>query len=235
VYQLAPFVFACTTGRNCMFLDLRQDRYLSVPQALMDALAPQIHGWPHPIHAHEAHAIALTDGARLAEDLLAAGILRPYQRGTDVPHPQPPPATGDLGSPDHRCHEAISHRYSMRALSALAAADCALRLLPLWRIAARIAVPSQSTGLTLASDRLGRARTLTRCFQLTRPWYPRDYLCLFDSLALTLFLRRYNIRTHWIFGVREDPFAAHCWVQFAGVVLNEHLDRAHLYTPIMAV
>ena len=235
MYQLSPFVFACTTGRNCMFLDLRQDRYLSVPQELIDALAPQIHGWQLSSHAHEARATVRTDTDPLAEDMLAAGILRPYQRGTAAPPPQPPPATADLTSLRSPDGDSSSANSWMSVLSALASADCALRLLPLWRIVVRISAHAQSTGMDSKADLVSTAGRLTRSFREVRPWYPRDYLCLFDSLALTLYLRRHNIGTRWIFGVREDPFAAHCWVQCGGVVLNEHIDRAHLYTPIMAV
>ena len=235
MYQLAPFVFACTTGRNCMFLDLRQDRYLSVPQELMDALAPQIHGWQLSSRAPEAHAMLRTDTTPLAEDMLAAGILSPYQSGTPVPRPQPPPAAGDFASLAIAHRDTSSRSRWMSVLSSLASADCALRLLPLWRIVARISAPAQSTQMDRQTDILGRVGTLTRCFHEIRPWYPRDRLCLFDSLALTLYLRRQSLRTRWIFGVREDPFAAHCWVQYGSIVLNEHIDRAHLYTPIMAV
>ena len=235
MYQLAPFVFACMTGRNCMFLDLRQDRYLSVPQELMDALAPQIHGWQLSSHPHEARATLCTDTVPLAEDMLAAGILRPYQSGTAVPRPQPPPATGDLASLSSADCDRNSGNCWMSVSSALASADCALRVLPLWRIVARISAHAQSTGKPPHADLLSRAATLTRCFREIRPWYPRDYLCLFDSLALTRYLHHHHIWTCWIFGVREDPFAAHCWVQYGGIVLNEHIDRAHLYTPIMAI
>jgi hypothetical protein len=38
-----------------------------------------------------------------------------------------------------------------------------------------------------------------------------------------------------VFGVREAPFTAHCWVQDGAVVLNDHLENVDLYTPIMTV
>lgn len=218
-----------------MFLDLRRDAYLSVPQALMDGLAPQIRGWRLPSGAHGTAVPPRGDAIELADDLLAAGILCPLQRGTDTRPPLPPPATRDFTSLNAPGSDVTAHGQWVGTFSALASADYALRHLPLWRIAGRISAHTHGPEPDFDSDRLRAAGILTGRFRLIRPWYPRDYLCLFDSLGLTLFLLRRGIRARWIFGVREDPFAAHCWVQYGGVVLNEYLDRTRLYTAIMAV
>src|SRR5262249_33308461 len=45
--------------------------------------------------------------------------------------------------------------------------------------------------------------------------------CLFDALALGNYLARYGIFATWVFGVQTGPFAAHCWLQHEGVVLND--------------
>ncbi len=76
---------------------------------------------------------------------------------------------------------------------------------------------------------------MARVFLKYRPLFPRDYLCLFDSLALVRFLSGYDLYPDWVFGVQEDPFRAHCWVQAGEVVLNDHLDNVAVYTPIMTV
>jgi hypothetical protein len=39
----------------------------------------------------------------------------------------------------------------------------------------------------------------------------------------------------WVFGVQSRPFAAHCWLQLGGVVLNDTVDHVKRYTPIMVV
>ncbi len=235
MYQLAPHVFACTTGRNCMFLDLRLDRYLSVPQELMDELAPQIHDWHLSGVAQRRSGSPQGELTQIINDLTAAGILRQYRpefRPRRNPHPS---ATRDITSQSNLQVQDIPSFHRVTAFAALVSADVALRTLHLSRIIERIAGHTSSSGTVVHTERMNTACALTDRFAALRPWYPRNYLCLFDSLALTLFLMRHNIRAEWIFGVREDPFAAHCWVQYGAVVLNDHLDRTRLYTPIMTV
>jgi hypothetical protein len=59
--------------------------------------------------------------------------------------------------------------------------------------------------------------------------------CLFDALALSEFLSAYDIYPHWVFGVQGRPFAAHCWLELDGLVLNDTVDHVKRYTPIMVV
>ena len=80
-----------------------------------------------------------------------------------------------------------------------------------------------------------RARSLVSVFDRLRWFYPRSYLCLFDSLALIHFLARFRVFPDWVFGVIADPFEAHCWVQAGGVVLNDTVERVSRLTPIMYV
>jgi hypothetical protein len=82
---------------------------------------------------------------------------------------------------------------------------------------------------------LVRAQDLTAVFHKLRGFFPANYLCLFDSLALLEFLARYRIFPSWVFGVRLEPWAAHCWVQHQHWLLNEEVEAAANYTPIMAI
>ena|SRR5882724_772701 len=80
-----------------------------------------------------------------------------------------------------------------------------------------------------------RARILISVFKVLRLWYPRAYLCLFDSLALLEFFALHGLYPRWTFGVTADPFLAHCWLQEEAVVLDDSLARVSAYTPIMSV
>ena len=82
---------------------------------------------------------------------------------------------------------------------------------------------------------LERTRSLASVFERLRLFYPRSYLCLFDSLALIHFLARFDVYPDWVFGVNADPFEAHCWVQSGNVVLNDTVARVSGFTPIMYV
>ena len=235
MYEFAPDVFACITGRHCMFLDLPRDRYLCVPRHLMEALSPQIAGWalsdaPPPYDQTSSAEVSL-----LADDLIAAGILRRSAQHSQSPQRPPVPPEREIGSLLLPSTALDVDRARMPIIAALASADWSLRCVPLPRIIDRFTAPNAPNCSEPHNDNLRHAAALTRQFLAFRPWYPRDYLCLFDSLALLLLLLRRGIRARWIFGVKEDPFAAHCWLQIGTVVLNEHLDRTRLYSPIMMV
>jgi hypothetical protein len=74
---------------------------------------------------------------------------------------------------------------------------------------------------------------LVHTFLSLRPLYPREYLCLFDSLCLVHFLAQFGHFPQWIFGVKLEPFGAHCWVQSGDVVLNDTVEVIGQYTPIL--
>jgi hypothetical protein len=94
----------------------------------------------------------------------------------------------------------------------------------------------KAVGITIRS-KVGqeRLREMVETFGRLRPYYPRAYLCLFDSLALVNFLAPYGAFPQWVYGVRLNPFAAHCWVQDSGVVLNDVVENVREYTPLMVV
>jgi hypothetical protein len=84
-------------------------------------------------------------------------------------------------------------------------------------------------------DRYPLVGKYTAAFHALRQYYPREYLCLFDSLALVEFLARYDVFPHWVFAVKMEPFGAHCWVQDGSVVLNDTVEYVREFTPIMVI
>ncbi len=80
---------------------------------------------------------------------------------------------------------------------------------------------------------LSELHRLVAVFRRLRPLFPKDALCLFDSLALLEFLAPYGYCPHWVFAVTLTPWSAHCWVQYADVCLNEDAERARQYTVIL--
>ncbi len=49
------------------------------------------------------------------------------------------------------------------------------------------------------------------------------------------FLGAEGIHPDWVFGVKTEPFDAHCWVQHGEIVLNDAPDRVRQYSPILVV
>lgn len=92
-------------------------------------------------------------------------------------------------------------------------------------------------------DRLSRSRNPAASVsvdQVVRAHQYADFLlgnhdlCLERTLALVATCRRNGIDAQITIAVQLNPFAAHAWAQHRGIILNERLDRARLFKPILA-
>jgi len=93
----------------------------------------------------------------------------------------------------------------------------------LGRLPARTSVPSAaSMDVLAAATRFRNARRLV----------PMRGNCLSNSLTLIQWLAERGLGATLVFGVKLDPFAAHCWVQSSDVLLNDHPDRVERFTPL---
>jgi hypothetical protein len=52
---------------------------------------------------------------------------------------------------------------------------------------------------------------------------------------LVNFLAGYGVFPQWVFGVKTDPFYAHCWVQQGSFVFNDTPDYIRGFSPILVV
>lgn len=235
-YFLSSSVHWCFIADHCILLDVAQDRYLEVPAAtfreLLECVAPHSPDKPS-IAAREIPA----EHSDSAKELLSVGVF------THTPDPGPRrysptlPKPAELISPIARgtsVRGAI--RYLPQFLRACATADYKLRCTSLRAISGQTADRKSRHLRGHAATALEDAIRLTRIFLLLRPWYPRDYLCLFDSLALLEFLAHWRILPAWTFGVTADPFEAHCWVQYGDIVLSDTSDfSSRWFSPILVL
>lgn len=235
-YYLATHVHVCCTGRYCIFLDLRKDRYFSIAKSSFAPLTPYIHGWniTAPPETYVSSDLSI-EGAQLAASLLTCNVLRvDSNRAKPARSLVTAAVTGDVQSllDEHGIHE-DSLVSRQRVWLSLFYAQAQLTCWPLHRIISRIVRRKSARKGTSATLDLSHILSLMSCFTRHRPYFPRSYLCLFDSLALIHFLAAYNVYPDWVFGVREDPFSAHCWIQLDTVTLNDFQDRVAPYTPIL--
>ncbi len=73
---------------------------------------------------------------------------------------------------------------------------------------------------------------LARGFQRRLRYYPARRRCVQDSLALMRCLWRRNLDADLYFGVRLDPFAAHCWVQSNDLLLSDPAASVAEFAPV---
>lgn len=72
-------------------------------------------------------------------------------------------------------------------------------------------------------------------FAAARRFVPVPRNCLTDSIALMLWLERRGQGASLVFGVKLNPFGAHCWVQCDQLLLNDHVEHVERFTPVRAI
>jgi len=223
-YFLAPHVHFCYRGDAFVFLDLKQDDYMLInghtAAAFRKLLDQQL------THSHP--------GADLQE-LLDGGLLTTDSRsGKRLCAARAELALELLLDPEQMTQGWPRIPHIARFISACTTAAMRLRWGHIQQTVNAVANRKLRYSSSAPVD-VNKARELTATFQTLRSLFPRDYLCLFDSLALLEFLAGFDVYPTWVFGVRLEPWGAHCWVQQGQFIFNEGVEEAASYTPIMTV
>lgn len=208
-----PRVHAVMHGRDLVVLDADRNDYVVLPLA------------ERSVRLEPSGVGATIDDADLISELADAG-LGTRARGADRrPSLALLPADADLyDRPDPTV--SVAFRAKMAILSARVSAR-----LNSTQLSTIVEPRLSSEGQGAAADVIERALVL----RAVLPWLPFQGQCLYRAALLRAHLKNLAPRTCWVFGVSTWPFAAHCWVQFDGLVLNDRLLRVRRYTPILAV
>jgi hypothetical protein len=198
-------VCAVAHGDWLIFLDLARNRY----QAMALTEAPEL------------VACAVNQAVLIAEESRRHALLREGLVAVATREDQPVPG---------RHVDQVSWRDLLLAVAA-----------SMWArgIVKRGALLEAFHHLSERKARLGKrppdfptARLNHSRFAAARIWIPAAYVCLFDSLALMRFLLARGVRADLVFGVRSRPFAAHCWVEVDGVILDDGGEACHSFAEI---
>lgn len=220
-------VHFCIAQAHGVFLDLNDDAYHAIPlEGGAGSSEIEAGRLEAALNAHSRQlreAGLLTDRTSLTRSLDAYRSIR---------------SPGDVAPPDldRRAFGGAANLTPVDVFDvgvACRRADVLLRRNHISRVVGR--VRARKPLERVATTSTNTLRRQVKIFGALRPWYPRDYLCLFDSLALLEFLARRDVFPDWVFGVQVQPFAAHCWVQEDGILLNETYEYASQFTPIMSI
>jgi hypothetical protein len=231
-YFLRSGVYTCVADRHCVFLDLARDRYFSVKREHLQLLMPQIVGsFRRP--ANEPLSVEMQ---ALATSLVAKGLLTLDRTEASGPNEGPrsgarPPSSSLMD--DSASGTRVRARLSALFVAAATRAYVSLATRPLRSTVERVKRRRRRHQTRAAPFDFARAASVVRQFDVLRPWFPRNYLCLFDSLALLELLALYGLYPTWVFGVHPEPFEAHCWLQQNDVVLNDSMAHVETFVPIM--
>lgn len=237
IFFLRPHVFLCRAVRHWVILDVSRDKYLCVDRRQFESLGPWILGWEGTEQGASVATAPPREALALAERLLSVQILSEDGVGAkpaQATRYSPPTDAVDSGALATTCRFWWAYAGSFFLSCAKASWQLRSERFESIVVATRARRPGNRNSPAAAFD-IGRARPLLSAFERLRWFYPRPYLCMFDSLALIHFLAHFRLHPDWVFGVKADPFEAHCWVQADGIVLNDTLGRVSGFTPIMYV
>lgn len=205
--------------------------YVAIPQARIDCLRPWLSPRPEANEPSRSGEVP-GDLALLADDLIAQGLLTADKLKGKVFEPTIAPRARPAKLPRQTLG-----RNALRFTSFYQSCRTADKSLSKARIAETIDFVRNRKAIRATSEPVSRGRllSLVSTFLDLRLFYPRPYLCLFDSLALIEYLAAYRIFPTWVFGVQGEPFRAHCWVQYDDMLLDDSAERVSKLTPIMIV
>lgn len=214
-HRLPDHLGVCEIDGRVLMLDLRRDRYLELDPGSSSTMRSWRAGCGDP-----------------ADD---PGLLRLVERGMLVP--------AGVGEP--ACRTAC--KVPVKSLIGRAPPPDRSA----WTVVPEIAVALWRTrrllkraGLEAAASDIRRRKATATAgdplfhlsrFKAARRLVPLTPNCLTDSLALAAFLSRRGVRSDLVFGVKLNPFAAHCWLQNDDAVLNDAADCVATFTPILVV
>lgn len=246
-YFLSKHVYYCVRGDELVFLDLRADKYFSMAAAKARAFAPELASNSSPRELVETKVVPAPEsgqqeassqpqGNSAIATLLSRGLLT-----TDGTTGKPIVATpnetprSDLSSELLRSEPHLYLSDALKFLRAVISAWLVIKLRPLEGVVGRVRLRRESRGLTVSID-LSVAKRCVALFERMRPFaFSAHNACLFESLALSEFLAIYNLYPQWVFAVQTTPFTAHCWLQHSRIALNDSVEHAGEFTPIMII
>lgn len=214
--SLAPHARCAISGDWAIFLDVRRNRYWAAPVLALRDITGEV-----PIAGRQLSSFR--PRASLRERLTAMAMIAEAETGGG--------------------HGSIGRRRGLRwrdvrlpawgdCVVAWLWADAAVKRGDLERSIAAIAAAKEACTGRSRSHAVS-AESLYTAYQAWRIWFPRRFVCLFDTLAFVMFAARRGVAVDVVFGVRGRPFAAHCWAASEGRVLNDEDEYCAAFTPIL--
>lgn len=229
---ISTHVRACESDGTVVLLDLNKNRYVGIGGAGARALVGQVEGWPMLSDAVASANPELC--GKVVHGLLSQGLLseQSVPRGSEATLEAP---TATLNSAFAMTLADIGIRRMGRFLFSAALAHKWMYRMPLYDIATEIGLRRNRIPAN-ASGPLDAMRAGIETYEKLRPlvFTARDR-CLYDSLALVLFLSMEGLLARWVIGVKTGPFGAHAWVQSGPTVLNDHHEYVGQFRPILVV
>lgn len=221
-FRLKDDLHYCVAGQRAIFLDVAADRYFTLPKSADGAFQRLARG--SPMAAGDQQAL---------ETLVEQGVLFPDVHATiGLPGFAVPRPLHDI-FPTGK-----SHAGAAAIFTAVRMQIAAIRMLRTRGFAEIIAYLRASKPAALAggcSTHHPEVDRIAAAFRRTRFLFRPTDRCLARALGFTLCAYRLQASPMLVFGVRTNPFIAHCWLQCGDRIIHDDSGQATLFTPIMVV
>lgn len=227
--RLADHVRSCVVDDQVVLLDLHRSRYLGLSSRQWELLCERL------------RTPSASGKAGDQDDTIFAPLLRNRILTTaptlrqPVLHTLAMPSTSfdaDSQSQDLRVDPGQLRSF----VAATARAALWLRFRSLHAISLALESRRREGVRGDAATQAARLHRATATFDRLRPLlFTSKEKCLYDSLALVLFLASQGVAARWVIGVATRPFRAHAWVQDGCEVLNDLHENVSRYRPIHTV
>jgi hypothetical protein len=239
-YFLSPHVHVCVAGKQVIFLDLERDKYLAVAHA--HPIGRWVRGWPLPQSSLPAATLDSAparapgpENSMLAQMISQGLLITDPALGKEVAPVVADKAKVALVEYDLHVRPRATPRQLWNFCAAFVAARWSLKHRPIKEVVQAAHLRKKGAAAAPAVD-VAMLRELVTAFVHMRPlFYTARDACLLDSVTLIHFLARYGVFPTWVFGVRTEPFYAHCWVQQGDYVFNDTPDFINSFSAILVV
>lgn len=218
-YGLPEGVHFAMVGERAIFLDLAGDRYFCLGERANTAFARLLSG----------SALSAQDADVLDDIAARSGLVVT----DDFSVPSPAVLSSACGAlpPDRPVRTSAV----TRALFALLLTALRLRFSPLCSVMGGLRARKQVLQARSSAVSLEAVLEIAASFEKARRLIDLRDSCLLHSVAVQRALDRQGAASTLVLGVMLRPFAAHCWVEYAGFVLNDDPDHVRSFTPIFAI
>jgi hypothetical protein len=226
-YFLSRQAHLCVAGDAVFLLDLATGKYLSIDKGNAAGLGGRVLGWPIESDGSPAPAVL--------QSLLDRRLI------TADPKRGKPATSCAIDRPAHWLREgqprgrpAITATDVRRFAASVAYAAFSKKVLPFRYTVSRVQRSKRvQQGRPIDTARLA---SLVGVFDWLRPLgFKKTDECFLYCLALSEFLSKYGIHPAWVFAVRAEPFAAHCWLQHEDHVLTDIPFNLRRMVPILVL
>lgn len=220
-YRLRAGVHHCICGEQSIFLDVDRGRYFTLAARTAAAFRRLLNDPTYDTDL-SAELQSLIARELLVWDPAAAGVAS----SSSVARPAADLFGGHYGL--------CSGLTVARALIYVLTWEIRIRRRPLAGILALARAHSERAASKRMCDP-ARLQQILAGFRAADLVVKAEGRCLPRSLALLFSCHRTGFRPLLIFGVRANPFSAHCWLQIESHVVGSSFEQARLFTPILTI